>query len=65
LDAGFTVGDGHGVDAVLNLATVPVVLPFDAAGVAAALGCTGFIEDADRLVMSVFGSDNLLASVSQ
>ena len=59
------IGDGDAVDTVFNLAAVAVVLAFDTGGVIAALGRSGFINNADRLGMSMIAGDDPLALVTR
>ena len=54
----------HADDAVVDLATTSQPLPCDARGIAAALGRSRFVEAADRLRMSVFAGNQLLAVVA-
>ena len=55
--------NAHG--AVLHLAAIAVVLTGDRRGTATAFGRAGFIDRADRLVVSVLARDNLLAAIPQ
>ena len=54
----------HADDAVIDLATTAEPLPPGAHGMAAALGRPRFIETADRLGMSMFTGNQLLAVVA-
>lgn len=53
------------IDTVLDLAAIAVVLPFDARRFAAALGCSGIVDAANVVWVSVVGSDDLLTTVEQ
>ena len=54
----------HADDAVVNLAATAEPLPPGADRLVAALGCSRFINQADRLAMSVFARNQLLAFVT-
>jgi hypothetical protein len=51
-------------DAVVDLATTSQPLPRSTRGMAAALGRPRFVEAADRLWMSVFAGNQLLAVIA-
>lgn len=55
----------HGHDAIVDLATVAVVLPRGADGFAAALADAGLVHAADGLGMRVVSDHQLLTAVSQ
>jgi hypothetical protein len=57
--------DGNVVDAVLDLASVAVVLTFDACGVFATFGGACFVDTTDGVDVGVLGGDDMLAPVSQ
>ncbi len=59
------VTDVNTDDTVFNLATVAVVLPCDPDGVTAAFVRSRFVDQADRLWVSVIASDDLLAAVAK
>jgi hypothetical protein len=52
------------IDAVFDFATVAVVLTLDAASVVATLGRAGFVDGADRLVVSMLGGDEILTPIA-
>jgi hypothetical protein len=52
-------------DAVVHLTATAEPLPTDADRLVAALGCSRFIDTADRLGMGVLASDQLLATVAE
>jgi hypothetical protein len=58
------IGDGDAVDTVFNFASVAVILAFDTGGVIAAFGRSGFINNADRLGISMIAGDDPLALVT-
>lgn len=53
------------VDAVFDLASVSVVLPFDSSGVVATLGRAGLIDASDRIGTGMLASNDRLASVTE
>ena len=59
------IGQGDGVDAVLDLAAVAVVLTFYAHRVPAAFGGARLIDHAQRLRVCMLGSHQLLAAVAE
>ena len=59
------IAQSHIVDAVLDLAAIAIVLPFDASSFASAFGGSGFINRADGIRMSVFHGNDLLAAISE
>lgn len=52
-------------DAVIDLASVAVVLATDTHRLFATLGRAGFVHTADRIGMRMLGGDNLLTAISQ
>lgn len=59
------VVDRDVVDAVLDLASVAVVLTLDACRMFAAFGGAGFVNATDGVDVGVLGGDDVLAVVSQ
>jgi len=59
------VGQGDGVDAVLDFATVAVVLTLHAGRVPAAFGRSRLIDHAQRLGVRMLGGHQLLAAVAE
>jgi hypothetical protein len=65
VEVGTGIGQGHGVDAVLDLAAVAVVLPLHAGRVPAAFGRSRLIDQAQRLGVGMLGGHQLLAAVAE
>jgi hypothetical protein len=65
VEVGTGVGEGDGIDAVLDLAAVAVVLTLDAGRLGATLGRSRFIDHAQRLGVGVLGGHQLLAAVAK
>lgn len=59
------IAQSHIVNAVFDLATIAIVLPFDASGFPSAFGGSGFINCANRFRVRVFRGNNLLAAISE
>ena len=61
------VSQGDVVDAVFDLATIPVVLAFDSCGVVTAFRGPGpgLVDAADRHCVGVFGGNDALASITK
>jgi hypothetical protein len=62
---GAGIGQGHGVDAVLDLAAVPVVLTFYGRRLSAAFGGSRLIDHAQGLRVRMLGCHQLLAAVTE
>ena len=65
MEVGTGIGQGDGVDAVLDFAAVAVVLTLHACCVLAALGRARFINHAQRLRVGVLAGHQLLAAVAE
>lgn len=65
MKVGTGIGQGDGVDAVLDLAAVAVVLTLHAGGVPAAFGRSRLIDHPQRLGVRMLGGHQLLAAVTQ
>jgi hypothetical protein len=65
MKVGAGIGQGHGVDAVLDLAAVAVVLTLHAGRVPAALGRSRLIDHAQRLRVRMLSGHQLLAAVTE
>lgn len=65
MEAGCGIRQGHAVDAVFDLPTIAVVLPFHTGRLGAALGGSRFVDAADGFWMRVFAGDDLLAAITQ
>ncbi len=65
MEVGAGIGQGDGVDAVLDLAAVAVVLTLHAGRVGAALGRSRLIDHAQRLGVGMLGGHQLLAAVAE
>ncbi len=59
------VSDRDVIDAVLDLASVPVVLTFNPCGLFAALRGACFVDAADGVRIGVLSGDDVLAAISQ
>lgn len=56
------VVDRDVIDAVLDLASVPVVLPLDACGLLAAFGSACFVDATDGVRVGLLGGDKFVGS---
>jgi hypothetical protein len=65
MKVGAGIGQGHAVDAVLDLAAVAVVLTLHAGRVPAAFGRSRLVDHAQRLRVRVLGGHQLLAAVAE
>lgn len=65
MKVGAGIGQGDGVDAVLDLAAVAVVLTLHAGRVRAAFGRSRLIDQAQRLGVRMLGGHQLLAAVAE
>lgn len=65
MKVGAGIGQGHGVDAVLDLAAVPVVLTFYARRLSAAFGGSRLVDQAQGLRVRMLGCHQLLAAVAE
>jgi len=57
---GGRIGQRDIVDTVFNLSAIAIVLPFDAGCFTPTLGCSGFINEANRFIAGVLGGSLLL-----
>lgn len=65
MEVGTGIGQGHGVDAVLDFAAVAVVLTLHAGRVPAAFGRSRLVDHAQRLGVGMLGGHQLLAAVAE
>lgn len=65
MKVGAGIGQGDGVDAVLDLAAVTVVLTLHSRGLPAAFGRSRLIDHAQRLRVRMLGGHQLLAAVAE
>lgn len=65
MEVGTGIGQGHGVDAVLDFAAVAVVLTLHAGRVPAAFGRSRLIDHAQRFGVRMLGGHQLLAAVAE